>query len=126
MKSTGLIQLVDKLHQAGKMHNLHQVCGIFDCVVVSIYGHDFESKCVTFSREAWKALSQMSAEDAMKNYINELTRINGNWEQCLGITQNINEVNIAYIVMTLAQNAFALLQLFSRRRSQQIPKVGWV
>ena len=62
----------------------------------------------------------------MKNYINELTRINGNWEQCLGITQNINEVNIAYIVMTLAQNAFALLQLFSRRRSQQIPKVGWV
>ena len=126
MKSTGLIQLVDKLHQAGKMHNLHQVCGIFGCVVVSIYGHDFESKCVTFSREAWKALGQMSAEDAMKNYINELTRINGNWEQCLGITQNINEVNIAYIVMTLAQNAFALLQLFSRRRSQQIPKVGWV
>ena len=81
--------------------------------------------CVTFSREAWKALGQMSAEDAMKNYINELTRINGNWEQCLGITQNINEVNIAYIAMTLAKNAFALLQLFSRR-SQLLPKVGWV
>ena len=27
----------------------------------------------------------------MKNYINELIRINGNWEQCFGITQNINE-----------------------------------
>ena len=30
----------------------------------------------------------------MKNYINELTRINGNWEQCIGITQHIDEVNI--------------------------------
>jgi hypothetical protein len=31
------------------------------------------------------------SEDAMKNYINELIRINGNWEQCFEITQNINE-----------------------------------
>jgi hypothetical protein len=36
----------------------------------------------------------MSTEDAMKNYINELTRINGNWEQCIGITQHIDKVNI--------------------------------
>ena len=32
MKSTGLIQLVGKLHQAGKIYNLHQVCGVFCCV----------------------------------------------------------------------------------------------
>ena len=32
MKSTGLIQLVDNLHQAGKIHNLRQVCGVFGCV----------------------------------------------------------------------------------------------
>ena len=31
MKSTGLIQLVGNLHQASKIHNLHQVCGIFGC-----------------------------------------------------------------------------------------------
>ncbi|XP_028394742.1 acyl-CoA-binding domain-containing protein 6-like isoform X2 [Dendronephthya gigantea] len=41
--------------------------------------------------EAWKGLAQMSEEDAMKNYINELTRINGNWEQCIGIAQTFNE-----------------------------------
>ena len=50
MKSTGLIQVVGKLHQAGKIidnpesyvfwivygkiHNLHQVCGVFGCVVI--------------------------------------------------------------------------------------------
>lgn len=34
----------------------------------------------------------MSAEDAMKNYINELTRINGNWEQCIGIEKTLDEV----------------------------------
>ena len=33
MKSTGLIQLVGKLHQAGRIHNLHQVCGVFGCVL---------------------------------------------------------------------------------------------
>ncbi len=32
MKSTGLIQLVGNLHQAGKIHNLHQVCGGFGFV----------------------------------------------------------------------------------------------
>ncbi len=32
MKSTGLIQLVGKLHRAGKIHNLHQVCGVLGCV----------------------------------------------------------------------------------------------
>ena len=33
MKSTGLVQLVGKLHQAGKIHNLlHQVCRVFGCV----------------------------------------------------------------------------------------------
>ena len=31
MKSTGFIQLVGKSHQAGKIHNLHQVCGVFGC-----------------------------------------------------------------------------------------------
>ena len=35
MKSTGLIQIVGKLHQAGKIHNLHQVCGVFGCVRLS-------------------------------------------------------------------------------------------
>ncbi len=34
MKSTGLIQLVGNLHQAGKIHNLHQVCGVFGCVMI--------------------------------------------------------------------------------------------
>ena len=33
----------------------------------------------------------------MKNYINELTRINGNWEQCIGITQAISEVGVPYL-----------------------------
>ena len=47
---------------------------------------------IIFSRKSWKSLGEMTAEDAMKNYINELTRINGNWEQCVGITQVINEV----------------------------------
>ncbi len=32
MKSTGLIQLVANLHQAGKIHNLHQVCGVWAVV----------------------------------------------------------------------------------------------
>ncbi len=35
MKSTGLIQPVVNLHQAGKIHNLHQVCGVFGCVWVT-------------------------------------------------------------------------------------------
>ncbi len=30
------IQLVDKLHQAGKIHNLYQVCGVFGCVYGSM------------------------------------------------------------------------------------------
>ncbi len=34
MKSTGLIQLVGNLHQAGKIHSLHQVCGVFGCTEV--------------------------------------------------------------------------------------------
>ena len=29
---TGLLQLVDNLQQAGKIHNLKQVCGISGCV----------------------------------------------------------------------------------------------
>ena len=35
MKSTGLIQLVGNLHQAGKIHNLRQICGVFGCVLLS-------------------------------------------------------------------------------------------
>ena len=31
MKSTDLLQLVDNLQQAGKIHNLQQVCGISGC-----------------------------------------------------------------------------------------------
>ena len=38
-------------------------------------------------------MNQMSKEDAMKHYVNELTRINANWEECMGITQHINKVN---------------------------------
>ena len=33
MKSTGLLQLDDNLQQAGKFHNLQQVCGVSGCVV---------------------------------------------------------------------------------------------
>ena len=29
----GLIQLVGKFHETGKIHNVHQVCGAFGCVV---------------------------------------------------------------------------------------------
>ena len=32
MKLTSLLQLVGKLQQAGKIDNLQQVCGVFDCV----------------------------------------------------------------------------------------------
>ena len=32
MKSTGLLQLDDNLQQAGKVHNLQQVCGVSGCV----------------------------------------------------------------------------------------------
>ena len=32
MKLTSLLQLVDKLQQAGKIDNLQQVCGVLDCV----------------------------------------------------------------------------------------------
>ena len=32
MKTTSFVQLVGKLHQAVKIHNLHQVCGVFGCV----------------------------------------------------------------------------------------------
>ena len=32
MKLTSLLQLVDKLQQAGKIDNLQQVCGISGCV----------------------------------------------------------------------------------------------
>ena len=34
MKLTNLLQLVDKQHQAGKVDNLRQVCGVFDCVYI--------------------------------------------------------------------------------------------
>ena len=34
MKSTDLMQLVDKLQQAGKIHNLQQDCGVSGCVSV--------------------------------------------------------------------------------------------
>ena len=30
---TDLLQLVDKLQQAGKIHNLQQVCGVSGCVI---------------------------------------------------------------------------------------------
>ena len=33
-KSTGLIQLVGNLHQAGRIHNLHQVCGVYAFVSI--------------------------------------------------------------------------------------------
>ena len=33
MKLTSLLQLVDKLQQAGKIYNLQQVCGVFGCVL---------------------------------------------------------------------------------------------
>ena len=33
MNSTDLLQLVDNLQQAGKIHNLQRVCGISCCVV---------------------------------------------------------------------------------------------
>ena len=32
MKLTSLLQLVDKVQQAGKIDNLQQVCGGFGCV----------------------------------------------------------------------------------------------
>ena len=32
MKSTGLIKFVSDLHQAGKIHNLHQAWGVSGCV----------------------------------------------------------------------------------------------
>ena len=35
MKSTGLLQLDDNLQQAGKVHNLQQVCGVSGCVMPS-------------------------------------------------------------------------------------------
>ena len=37
MKLTSLLQLVDKLQQAGKVDNLQQVCGVFG--YVHINGH---------------------------------------------------------------------------------------
>ena len=33
-----------------------------------------------FLREAWKNLGNMSKNAAMRNYIDELTRLNANWE----------------------------------------------
>ena len=33
MKLTSLLQLVDKLQQAGKIDNLQQVCDVFGCVM---------------------------------------------------------------------------------------------
>ena len=32
MKPTDLLQLDNNLHEAGKIHNLQQVCGISGCV----------------------------------------------------------------------------------------------
>ena len=32
MNSTDLLQLVDNLQQAGKIHNLQQICGVSGCV----------------------------------------------------------------------------------------------
>ena len=34
---TSLLQLVDKLQEAGKIDNLPQVCGVFGCVVEQDY-----------------------------------------------------------------------------------------
>ncbi len=34
MKLTSLIQLGGNFHQVGKIHNLHQVCGVFGCVII--------------------------------------------------------------------------------------------
>ena len=36
MRSTGLLQVVDNLQQAGKVRNLQQVCGVSGCVVLII------------------------------------------------------------------------------------------
>ncbi len=48
MKSTGLIQLVGNLHQAGKIHNLHQVySGVFGCVTLTALIQDAIRNCPT-------------------------------------------------------------------------------
>ena len=57
----------------------------------------------------------------MKNYINELTRINGNWEQYMGITQTINEVNIHTLYHGTVRFGFtqytSTIQIFRQRFS---------
>ena len=44
MRSTDLLQLVDNLQQARKIHNSHQVCGVSVCVSVSAFS--IVLKCV--------------------------------------------------------------------------------
>ena len=44
MKSTDLLQLVDNLHQAGKIHNLQRVCGVSGC------GTQLLTSCKIFNR----------------------------------------------------------------------------
>ena len=37
IKSTSLLELVDKLQQPGKIDNLQQVCGVFSCLMVDSF-----------------------------------------------------------------------------------------
>ncbi len=55
MKSTGLIQLVGKLHQAGKIQNLHQVCGVFGCLdCLTVFSRLFYRRLFRHQRFEWE------------------------------------------------------------------------
>ena len=59
MKLTSLLQLVDKLQQAGKIDNLQQVCDVFGCVsnvLVQKYSSQ-EVSCKTWNLESWNLLA---------------------------------------------------------------------
>ncbi len=47
------IQLVGKLHQAGKIHNLHQVCGVFGCDGVNTLRLTSESSILLLVKDSF-------------------------------------------------------------------------
>ena len=69
MKSTGLIQLVDNLHQADKIHNLHQVCEVFGCV------DEMEAGFIRTGRTLGASLHALTDSLTLVEYTNQRTMV---------------------------------------------------
>ncbi len=63
------MQLVGKLHQAGKIHHLHQVYGVFGCVYMELIGpwHVLRDAALCTCMVKWKGVISSSLLDITFN-----------------------------------------------------------